>query len=121
MTVASSAAGAGGRPEPAAPPANVYEGNGQLSVATPLPGAHKDHVSVTVEPERVLVVAEHKYPQAEQNYLRHDWKVGAMRLDLPLPRRVDPSGARATLNLGVLVVMAPLSESGSGASRPAVE
>ena len=107
--------------ERAVPPANVYEGSGQLSVAVPLPGVHKDHVSVTVEPERLLVTAEGKYPQESQHYLQHGWHVGSWRLDLPLPRRVDPSGARATLNLGVLVVMAPISATGSAGSRPTVE
>lgn len=106
--------------ERAVPPANVYEGNGQLSVAVPLPGVHKDHVSVTVEPDRLLVTADAKYPQESQHYLEHGWHVGSWRLDLPLPRKVDPAGARATLNLGVLVVMAPVSEEGSGASKPAV-
>ncbi len=100
----------------ATPPANVYEGNGQLSVAVPLPGAHPEHTAVRLAPEHLEVVAECKYPQESQRYLRHEWQVGSWRLDLALPRRVDPSTARASLNLGVLVVMAPFSEVG-GASR----
>src|SRR5262249_48935101 len=100
----------------ASPPANVYEGSGQLSVAMPIPGAHPDHISVRLEPERLDVVAECKYPQENQRYLRRDWQVGSWRIDLALPRRVDPAAARATLNLGVLVVMAPLSDVG-GAPR----
>jgi HSP20 family molecular chaperone IbpA len=100
----------------ATPPANVYEGSGQLSVAVPLPGAHPEHISVRLAPERLDVVAECKYPQESQRYLRRDWRVGSWRLALPLPRRVDPSGARATLNLGVLAVMAPFSAAG-GAER----
>jgi HSP20 family molecular chaperone IbpA len=107
--------------EHAAPPANVYEAGGQLSVAVPLPGVHREHVSVNVEPERLQVSADGKYPQHSQNYLHHGWHVGSWRLDLALPKRVDPAGARATLNLGVLVVMAPLAATGSGSSRPAVE
>jgi HSP20 family molecular chaperone IbpA len=99
----------------AKPPVNVYEGSGQLSVAVPLPGAHPDHISVELAPERLDVVAECKYPQESQRYLRRDWQVGAWRLDLELPRRIDPSTARATLNLGVLVVMAPFSEVGGPA------
>ena len=98
------------------PPVNVYEGNGQLSVALPVPGAHPEHTSVRLDSNRLEVVADCKYPQESQHYLRHDWRVGSWRLDLALPRRVDPASARATLNLGVLVVMAALSESG-GASR----
>src|SRR6266545_6267716 len=98
------------------PPANVYEGNGQLSVAVPLPGAHPDHVTVELAPQRLDVVAECKYPQENQRYLRRDWQVGSWRLRLELPRRVDPATGRATLNLGVLVVMAQFSEVG-GAAR----
>jgi HSP20 family molecular chaperone IbpA len=105
----------------AVPPANVYEASGQLSVAVPLPGVHREHVAVTLEPERLQVRADGKYPQVSQNYLRHDWHVGSWQLDLSLPRRVDPAGARATLNLGVLVVMAPISAAGSASSHPTVE
>ena len=94
------------------PPINIYEGSGQLSVAVPVPGAHPDHISVRLEPERLGITAECKYPQESQRYLRRDWQVGSWHVNAALPRRVDPSAARATLNLGVLVVMAPLSEVG---------
>jgi HSP20 family molecular chaperone IbpA len=103
-----------------APPANVYEGNGQLSVAVPIPGAHGEHTEIVVTPDRLRVTAANKYPQDEQHYHRRDWKVGTWRLDLELPRRVDPEGARATLHYGVLVVMAPISDRGTGESRPTV-
>ena len=107
--------------EPSTPPVNVYEGNGQLSLATPIPGAHRDHTDVIVEPRRIRVRALCKYPQDEQRFLRRDWQVGSWVADVELPLGVDPHGARASLKLGVLVVMAPLSDSGSGESRPAVE
>jgi HSP20 family molecular chaperone IbpA len=106
--------------EAATPPVNIYEGGGQLSAAVPLPGAHPDHVSVRLTPERLEVVAGCKYLQESQRYLRRDWQVGSWRLDLALPHPVDPSAARATLNLGVLVVMAPLSETGGPARTIAV-
>jgi HSP20 family molecular chaperone IbpA len=106
--------------EASIPPANVYEGNGQLSVAAPIPGAHPEHVEVVVTPTQIRVAASCKYAQDAQHYHRHDWRVGAWELGLDLPKPVDPGGARATLNLGVLVVMAPISETGSGESRPPV-
>ena len=105
----------------ATPPANIYTANGQLSVAVPLPGSHREHVRVQVRPDELRVDADCKYPQAEQNYLRRDWQVGSWQLALSLPERVDPARARAKLNYGVLVVMAPLSSEGSGESQPAVE
>ena len=106
--------------EAAAPPANVHEGNGQLSVAAPIPGAHPEHIEVVVTPSIVRVAASCKYSQDNQHYHRHDWRVGAWELIVDLPKQVDPAAARATLNLGVLVVMAPISGAGSGESRPAV-
>ena len=107
--------------EGSTPPVNVYEGNGQLSVAVPVPGAHADHTRVVVTPDTVTVDADCKYGQDKQHYLRRDWRVGSWEVTVDLPRRVDPGRAHATLNLGVLVVMAPISDAGSGTARPSVE
>jgi len=96
------------------PPANVYEGNGQISVVIPVPGAHPAQMQITMAPDRLLLQADCKYAQDSQHYLRRDWTVGQWRLDLVLPKHVDPARTRATLNLGVLVVMAPLSDAGEG-------
>lgn len=103
------------------PPANIYEAAGHLRVATPIPGAQAPHTRVVVRPDQIQVEAECKYSQDEQHYLRRDWQVGAWHLDLPLPKRVDPGAAHATLRHGVLVVMAPISEGGDGEARPTVE
>jgi HSP20 family molecular chaperone IbpA len=106
----------------ATPPANIYEAGGELSVAVPIPGAHPNHVDVIVQARRLRIEAVSKYPQGSQNYLRRDWRVGAWTLDLELPKAVDPARSRATLNLGVLVVMAPLGGDGEGGEhRPTVE
>lgn len=104
----------------ATPPVNIYESAGQLSVATPIPGAHAPHVELVVTPDRLELDAECKYPQDAQHYARRDWQVGSWKLRLDLPRRVDPDCARAVLRHGVLVVMAPLSERGSGQAHPTV-
>jgi HSP20 family molecular chaperone IbpA len=111
---------AAGRPEVLTPPANVYEGNGELTISTPISGAHGPHTEVVVAPDRVRVTATNKYPQESQHYHRREWQVGSWELDVELPKRVDPALARATLNLGMLVVMAPISESGGGEARPPV-
>ena len=42
----------------AVPPANIYEGNGQLSVAMPIPGAHREHVRVSLGPTVLRVQAD---------------------------------------------------------------
>ena len=103
------------------PAVNVYEGSGQLSVAVPIPGAHPEQTRIQLRPDRLLLEADCKYPQESQHYLQRDWQVGRWSLDLELPRRVDPARAHATLNLGVLVVMAALSDSGSGEATVSIE
>lgn len=103
------------------PRANVYEGNGQLSVAIPIPGAHPARVRVSLGPTLLRVQADCKYPQESQRYHRRDWQVGSWLAEVALQRGVDLASARATLNLGVLVVMAPLSESGCGEHEVTVE
>jgi HSP20 family molecular chaperone IbpA len=107
----------------ATPPVNIYESNGELSVALPIPGTHPNHVEVVVEPERLRIGASSKYPQERQRYLKREWHVGTWNLDLELPRPVDPARSRATLHLGVLVVMAPIATEGAAgrAHRPRVE
>src|SRR5581483_7319529 len=100
-----------------APPVNIYEGNGELSVALPLPGAHPAEVRVVVHPDQVEVSARSKYSQEAQHYHRRDWHVGTWEVTVPLPRRVTPDRARATLHLGVLVVMAPIGEGAEGAHQ----
>jgi HSP20 family molecular chaperone IbpA len=107
--------------EAATPPVNVYEGSGQLSVVIPIPGAHPDHVDVVIDSTKLRLTAECKYPQESQHYHRRDWQVGSWHAEVDLPRHVDAARSRATLNFGVLVIMAPLSEMGSEEHRLAVE
>jgi HSP20 family protein len=104
-----------------APPVNVYEGNGELSVAAPIPGAHPQHTEVVVTPEQIRIEARCKYPQESQHYHRREWRVGAWKTLVALPKRVDPERARAILNLGVLVVMAPIDADAIGEALVAVE
>jgi HSP20 family molecular chaperone IbpA len=105
----------------AVPPVNVYEGQGQISIVMPIPGAHPEHVRLTLTATALRMRADCKYAQERQSYHRRDWQVGSWHADVPLPAAVDPASGRATLNLGVLVVMATLSDSGSGECRVALE
>ena len=111
--------------EAATPPANVYEGNGQLSVAAPIPGAHPEHVEVIVTPTRVQVAASCKYAQENQHYHQHEWLVGAWDLSVDLPQRAgrhradvgDRLRGGAAVHQGDLRTGASPS-TGRGAPRP---
>jgi HSP20 family molecular chaperone IbpA len=90
------------------PPVNLYESNDQLTVAMPMPGAHHDTVSITLEGRRLLVASDARYPQQQQHYLRHEWSVGSSHQQIDLPKPVRAGGAKATLTHGILTISLPL-------------
>lgn len=90
------------------PPVNVYESNGQLTVALPLPGAHHDTVSIDLEERRLVVKAEGRYAQEQQHYLQHEWAVGTSHREVELPKPVRAAGAKAMLTHGILTVSLPI-------------
>jgi len=94
----------------AAPPANVYESNGQLTVAVPMPGAHHDTIEVRLDGRTLSIQAEARYAQAQQHYHRPEWTVGRSRRELELPKAVQAEGAKAMLTHGILTVSMPIGE-----------
>jgi len=93
-----------------APPVNVYEANDQLTVAIPMPGAHHDTVTVSLDGRRLTVDAEARYPQEQQHYLQHEWSVGTSHREVVLPKPVRSGGAKAMLTHGILTVSLPIGE-----------
>ncbi len=102
----------------AAPPVNVYEANDQLTVAIPMPGAHHDTVTVTLDGRRLTVDAEARYPQEQQHYLQHEWSVGTSHREVVLPKPVRSNGAKAMLTHGILTVSLPLGEEEAASRIP---
>jgi HSP20 family protein len=92
------------------PPANVYESNGQITVAIPMPGAHHDTIELTIDGRTLTVQAEARYAQAQQHYHRHEWSVGTSRRALELPKPVQAAGAKAMLRYGILTVSLPIGD-----------
>ena len=99
----------------AAPPANVYESNGQLTVAVPMPGAHHDTIEVRLDGRTLSIQAEARYAQEQQHYHRHEWTVGSSRRELELPKAVQADGAKAMLTHGILTVSMPIAEKDTNA------
>lgn len=93
-----------------APPVNIYESSGQLTIAIPMPGAHNDTVEVVLEGRRLRAQAEARYAQEQQHYLQHEWSVGRFLREVELPKPVQAAGAKAMLTHGVLTVSLPLGE-----------
>jgi HSP20 family molecular chaperone IbpA len=98
------------------PPVNVYEANGQLTVAMPIPGAHHDTTEVMLDGRRLIIRSEARYPQEQQHYLQHEWSVGTSHREIELPRPVQADGAKAMLTHGILTISLPIATEG-GSSR----
>ena|SRR5712691_6080859 len=97
-----------------APPVNVYEANGQITVAIPVPGAHHDTVNVSLDGRQLTVDAEARYPQEQQHYVQHEWSVGTSHREIDLPKPVRSGGAKAMLTHGILTISLPIgTEEGS--------
>jgi HSP20 family molecular chaperone IbpA len=92
------------------PPVNVYEANDQLTVAIPIPGAHRDTTEVTLDGRTLIVRAEARYPQEQQRYVQHEWSVGTSHREVALPKPVRSSGAKAMLTHGILTVSLPIGK-----------
>ena len=91
-----------------APPVNVYEASDQITVAIPIPGAHHDTVSVSLNGRRLIVEAEARYPQEQQHYVQHEWSVGTSHREIDLPKPVRGAGAKAMLTHGILTISLPI-------------
>jgi HSP20 family protein len=94
-------------------PVRVYEGDGRLMVAAPLPGLEPPDISVTVRGARVVLHGERRGPRQDARRLHlAEWTTGPYHRELTLPQAVDGARANATYGNGVLVVALPKAEPG---------
>jgi HSP20 family protein len=86
----------------------IDDGDGIL-VAADLPGFDKGDVSVKADAHRLRVEAEHqaKTEVEEDDFYRKERRRESLSRTVPLPVEVDPSGADASYDDGVLSVRLP--------------
>ena len=86
----------------------IDDGDGIL-VAADLPGFDKADVSVKADAHRLRVEAEHqaKTEVEEDDFYRKERRRESLSRTVPLPVEVDPSGADASYDDGVLSVRLP--------------
>lgn len=82
-----------------------------LTVVVELPGVEPESVRVVVG-ERVLIIAgERKRPKVQGRvYQQMEIEVGPFQRQVRLGEDVDPAGARARLELGVLTIELPVAD-----------
>lgn len=106
-------------PQPAHPPVEVFERDGDVVVRADVPGLAPANLDVRVEPESVTIRGEVRAEEQreEGGFFRSERRYGAFRRVVPLPARVEPARARATYRQGVLEVVAPRLPDDQGSGR----
>lgn len=97
-------------------PVRVYEGDGRIMVAAPMPGLEPHDISVSVAGDHVTIHGVLRGPRQDDRHLSvAEWAVGPYHRDLTLPQPVDGTRANATYGNGVLVLALPKAEPGKRA------
>ena len=89
----------------------VDEGN-QFLLRAELPGFEKDDVEIMTNKYTLTFSAEKKSQkeEKEKNYLHRERTYSSSRRTINFPEEVDPSKVQATMNNGVLEIIAPKKE-----------
>ena len=100
-------------------PVRVYEGDGRIMVAAPMPGLEPQDISVTLSGDKVTIHGALRGPhQDERDLSLAEWAIGPYHRDLTLDHTVDGTRANATYGNGVLVLVLPKAEPRDGARTP---
>jgi HSP20 family protein len=98
-------------------PVRLYQGEGRLMLAAPMPGLEPDDISVTVRRDTVVIRGEYRGPhQEERDLLIAEWAIGPYYREVRLPQPVDGARTNATYGNGVLVLVMPKLPAGEQGS-----
>jgi HSP20 family protein len=101
-------------------PVRVYQGEGRIMAAAPLPGMEPADSSVTVSGDALTIRGARRGPlQDARDLIAAEWAVGPYRREVRLQHPVEPGGRRADerhLRHGVLVLGLPERRSGTPAA-----
>jgi HSP20 family protein len=94
------------------PKVDVIEREAEIIVRAELPGVEKEGVDVTVTDHTLILRAETKHEEKEEEgkYFRQEMSHGEFQRTLQLPDAVDEEKAKATFRNGVLEITLPKLE-----------
>jgi HSP20 family protein len=94
------------------PPAEVSEGDTEVTVKMLVPGVDKDHLQITVDGDVLTVRGEVRKESEEKkkNYYRQEIRYGAVQRAVRLPVEVEAGKAVADLKNGTVTVTLPKSK-----------
>lgn len=89
-------------------PVRVYQGDGRIMVASPLPGMEPADISVMVSGNKLTIHGARRGPhQDERDLMTAEWAVGPYFREVSLRHPVHSALTNATYGNGVLVVVLP--------------
>jgi HSP20 family protein len=91
---------------------DVIDHDNELVVLGELPGVDKEDIAVTVMGDRLMIEAERKFEEKdeEETYYRHEVGYGKLMRIIALPVKVDSEKIHAELKDGFLEVKLPKLE-----------
>ena len=95
-----------------APPIEVSEKDGQITICVELPGLNKDDVKVELTQEGLTIRGERHREEENrrEGVYRSERSYGAFRRTIPMPDDVNVEQAKARFENGLLTVSVPVSE-----------
>lgn len=98
---------------PQALPVRIYQSAARLMIAAPMPGLEPSDISVTIEPDRVVIHGAQRGPhQHDLELLLAEWTFGPYHREVSLAHPVQGALANATYGNGVLVLSLPKMKPG---------
>jgi HSP20 family protein len=93
-------------------PIDLYEEDDAVHVEAQLPGVKPEDVDITIQGNALSIHAERheRHERREGRYYRRESSFGSFYRSVALPTTVDPQGAEARFEDGVLKVALPKSE-----------
>jgi HSP20 family protein len=80
-----------------------------LTVQIELPGIDPDSVQLIASPQTLLIVGERRRPKEGGHYQQMEIDYGPFQRQITLAEDVDPEGAAATYERGMLTVRLPIT------------
>jgi HSP20 family protein len=81
----------------------------ELVVVVELPGVDPEHVQVVASPRALLIAGERNRPRESGHYQQMEIDYGPFQRQVTLDEDVDPDGATATYDRGLLTVRLPIT------------
>ena len=102
------------------PEVDVYrtEDPPSLTVVVELPGVDPQEVKVVASPRALLIAGERNRPKESGHYQQMEIDYGPFQRQVTLAEDVDPDGATATYDRGLLTVRLPIAP--RPAERPSI-